>query len=179
MRSAVAAAVLLLLYGAAYLHFHAASPTQTCHAVAGWGGDSDFNRPMGLAWSDDVLYVADTEDGTVEQYRADGSMIARWTGFRRPVAVAVTDSVTFVADFLADHVTYVAPDGTVLGRWGRRGTGPGEIDAPAGTAADAQGTIYVSDFYNHRIQAFDAAGRLLHEWGSKGRGKGRFRIRPG
>lgn len=177
------AVVGLLVYGAAYAYFHAGSPSQTCGLVARWGGSSRaaprLNRPMGMAWWRDNLFVADTEDGTVEQYRPDGSLSARWTGFRRPIAVAPADQGVYVADFLADQVVRLAPDGRILARWGRHGTGPGEFDGLGGIAVDRQGNVYVSDFYNHRIQRFDADGRFLGQWGGKGRTGGRFQYPTG
>jgi tripartite motif-containing protein 71 len=180
---AVTLAAVPLLYGAAFLYYHAGSPRETCQAVARSGGAGGsavrLDYPMGLAWANDLLYVADTEDGSVELYRADGSLASRWTGFQRPVAVAVSDSVAYVADFLADQVVRVGPGGTVLGRWGRHGTGPGEFDAPAGVAVDDQGNVFVSDLYNHWIQKFDASGRFLAAWGGKGRASGRFRYPAG
>ena len=180
---AVAAVAVLAMYGAAYLYFHARAPTQTCRMVAQWGGAGrklpQLNRPMGMAWTEGSLFVADTEDGTVEQYRPDGSLSARWNGFRRPVAVASSDRGVYVADFLADQVVRLGPDGRVLARWGRHGSGPGEFDGLGGIAVDRQGNVYVSDFYNHRIQRFDADGRFLGQWGGKGRTSGRFQYPTG
>jgi tripartite motif-containing protein 71 len=174
------AVVGLLGYGAAYLYFHAGTPGERCRPFGRWDGPTvRLDHPMGLAWGDRLLYVADTEDGTVEQYRGDGSFVARWSGFRRPVAVAPANSVVYVADFLADQVVKLDPGGTVLARWGSHGTGPGEFDGPGGIATDGQGNVYVSDFYNHRVQRFDATGWLLDEWGGEGRRSGRFRYPTG
>ena len=79
---------------------------------------------MALAWADGYLYVANTEDGSVEQYRPDGSPVARWSGFRRPVAVAPAERANYVADFLADQVVKLGSDGRVIARWGRSGRAP-------------------------------------------------------
>lgn len=179
----VALAIIVIaalgIYGVAYLYYHAGSPSQSCRRTASWGGGTRLSHPMQLAWGDGLLYVADTDDGAVEQYRPDGSLVARWPGFERPVAVAVAEGTVYTADFLADQVVKITSEGEVLARWGRHGTGPGEFDAPAGVAVDRQGTVYVSDFYNHRIQRFDAAGRFLGQWGGEGRTKGRFRYPTG
>jgi tripartite motif-containing protein 71 len=166
-------------YGAAYLYYHAGSPSESCRRIASWGGDARLDHPMQIAWSEGRLYVADTEDGAIEQYHPDGSLVGRWTGFERPVAATVTDGAVYVADFLADQVVKLSPEGEVLARWGRHGTGPGEFDAPAGVAVDGQGNVYVSDFYNHRIQRFDPRGRFLSEWGGEGRTSGHFRYPTG
>lgn len=182
-RLAIALALVVVtalgVYGAAYLYYRSGSPSQSCRGIPAQGGDVQLDHPMGLVWSDGRLFVADTEDGSVEQYGPDGRMVARWTGFDRPVAVAVGDSAVYVADFLADQVVKLSSRGEVLARWGRHGMGPGAFDAPAGVAVDGKGNVYVSDFYNHRIQTFDSAGRFLTQWGGKGRTSGRFRYPMG
>lgn len=176
----IVAVAVLLVYGAAYLYFHAGSPIETCRPIGRWGGPAvQLNRPMGLAWGGGLLHVAAAEDGTVEQYRGDGSLVARWSGFRRPMAVAPTDSAVYVADFLADQVVKLDYGGAAVARWGRHGAEPGEFDGVGGIAADGQGNVYVSDFYNHRIQWFDANGRFLGQWGGEGRTNGRFRYPTG
>ncbi|MEX2553867.1 MAG: hypothetical protein WD627_12815 [Actinomycetota bacterium] len=176
----IAVAAVLLVYAGAYLYFHANSPSEMCRPVAQWGAPTvQLNRPMGLAWGRGLLHAADTEDGTVEQYRGDGSLVARWSGFRRPVAVAPTDSAVYVADFFADQVVKLDLTGAVATRWGGPGTGPGEFDGLGGIAVDRQGNVYVSDFYNHRMQRFNADGRFLGQWGSEGRTSGQFRFPTG
>jgi tripartite motif-containing protein 71 len=176
----VVAVAVLLVYGGAYIDFHADTPSETCVHLARWDDAPDhIERPMGLAWAGGLLLVVNTENGTITQHRDDGSMVTRWAGFRRPVAVAPTDSAAYVADFRADEVVKLDAGGVVAGRWGRHGTAPGEFDAPAGIAADGRGNVYVSDFYNHRIQQFDADGRFLRQWGGEGRTSGRFRYPTG
>ncbi len=49
---------------------------------------------------------------------------------------------------------------------GAPGMDPGQLQAPRGIAAAADGSIYVADSRNHRIQHFSPEGELLHVWGS-------------
>jgi DNA-binding beta-propeller fold protein YncE len=49
---------------------------------------------------------------------------------------------------------------------GAPGMEPGQLQAPRGIAAAADGSIYVADSRNHRIQHFSPEGELLHVWGS-------------
>ena len=44
---------------------------------------------------------------------------------------------------------------------GRKGTGVGEFNAPAGLAVDSDGNLYVCDAYNHRIQKFMTNGTVV------------------
>jgi DNA-binding beta-propeller fold protein YncE len=55
-------------------------------------------------------------------------------------------------------------NGTHLKSWGKRGSGPGEFDAPHGVAVDANGLVYIADRGNKRIQIFDADGNFVKEW---------------
>ncbi|GAC1652053.1 MAG: SBBP repeat-containing protein [Gemmatimonadaceae bacterium] len=139
----------------------------------------DSRRPMGLAWGDGVLYVAEADRGVIARYRSDGSPLTSWTGFAKPVAVATAGDTVYVADFIADRVTKLTSAGVPVAKWGRRGHGPGEFDAPSGLAVDQHGDVYVTDFYNHRVQKFSSEGRFLLEWGGKGRRQGRFRYPAG
>ena len=171
----------LVAIGATAYTFVPLSPgKEICSTIEPWddqGTDAArLNRPMGLAWSDGFLYVADTENGEIKKFAENGALVARWPGFERPVAVAVAGETVYVADFLTDRITKLRVDGTVIARWGRSGNGDGAFDAPSGIAVDRKGNVYVADFYNHRIQKFSGDGDFLLQWGSKGRWNGRFRF---
>jgi DNA-binding beta-propeller fold protein YncE len=63
-------------------------------------------------------------------------------------------------------------DGKFVKAWGRKGTGPGEFDAPHGLAMDSAGRLFVADRGNSRIQIFDQDGKFLEEWRQFGRPSG-------
>jgi streptogramin lyase len=44
------------------------------------------------------------------------------------------------------------------GAWGMRGTGPGQLNAPVGMAADAAGNVYIADAGNACVSKFSALG---------------------
>ncbi len=171
---------LLVVGAATYVFVPLSQEKEICSAIEPWGvGEADaarLNRPMGLAWADGFLYVADTENGEIKKFAQNGSLVARWPGFERPVAIAVMGDTVYVADFLNDRITVLRTDGTVITRWGRSGNGDGAFDAPSGIAVDRKGNVYVADFYNHRIQKFSGGGDFLLQWGGKGRWNGRFRF---
>ena len=81
-----------------------------------------MNRPMGLAWGNGFLYVADTENGAIKKFREDGSLVSEWTGFKRPVAVATVGDVVYVADFLTDRAVVVRIRREAVSK---KGIGPG------------------------------------------------------
>jgi DNA-binding beta-propeller fold protein YncE len=154
------------------------SPKENYQAVLQWGQEGEatgnLRHPMGLAWEEGFLYVADAENGAIEKFQEDGAFVAQWKGFKRPVAVAAVGDFVYVADFLADQISKLHNDGTLIAQWGRRGKGEGEFDAPSGIAADRHGQVYVADFYNHRIQKFTTDGKFLLQWGGNSRRSGKF-----
>lgn len=170
----VAGVTVLLLLGLGALFLSAvvsvAAPGERCQIDGDWstGPGVQLDQPMGLAWSEGRLYVADAEDESIEVLGADGSPLAEWRLFQRPVDVAAHGGFVYVADFLADRVVKLGHDGDVVARWGGSGDGPGEFDAPAGLAIAPDASVYVSDFYHHRIQRFDPEGRVLGVWGRPG-----------
>jgi DNA-binding beta-propeller fold protein YncE len=153
-------------------------PREICVRLAQWDGGGFgccLNRPMGLAWNDGFLYVADAENGAVKKLLDDGSFVAEWKGFKRPVAVAAAEDAVYVADFLADEIVKLnAQNGTAVARWGQHGNGTGEFDAPSGIAVDARGFVYVTEFYNHRVQKLTSNGAFVSQWGTNGRWSGQF-----
>ena len=170
--------VLVVFLGIALTLFSTGSLQEQCQTVS-WpvlNGASRANlyHPMGLAWGNGFLYVADAEDEAVKKMREDGSLVSEWRGFKRPVDVATAADSVYVADFLADRIVKLRTDGTLIVQWGRHGNRAGEFDAPSGLAVDRQGHVYVADFYNHRIQKFSADGKFLLQWGGNGRWNGQF-----
>ena len=171
--------ILSLVLGAAtYFFVPLSSPTEICSTVTQWSNDDKdaarLNHPMGLAWRESILYVADTENGVVKKFRGDGSLVSEWKGFKRPVAVTTVGDVVYVADFLTDRISKLTSNGALIAQWGGYGKGEGEFDAPSGIAADSNGYVYVADFYNHRIQKFTGDGKFVVQWGGQGRWNGRF-----
>jgi sugar lactone lactonase YvrE len=69
--------------------------------------------------------------------------------------------------------------GTYVTEWGRKGSDPGEFDAPHGLLLDAQGHLLVADRGNSRIQVFDQNGRFITQWKQFGRPSGIFLDKAG
>jgi YHS domain-containing protein len=58
--------------------------------------------------------------------------------------------------------------------WGSEGTGPLELDGPAGVEVDASGNVWVADTDNARVQKFSPDGDFLMQLGGPGSGDGKF-----
>lgn len=65
-------------------------------------------------------------------------------------------------------------NGKFIKEFGRKGSGPGELDAPHALAFDSRGRLFVGDRTNNRIEIFDQDGKFLAEWKQFGRPSGIF-----
>jgi len=72
------------------------------------------------------------------------------------------------------RIVKFSPDGKFIKAWGRKGSAPGEFDAPHSLAMDSKGRLFVADRSNNRIQIFSQDGAFLDEWKQFGRPSGVF-----
>ncbi|MDG7054424.1 MAG: fibronectin type III domain-containing protein, partial [Nitrososphaerota archaeon] len=103
-------------------------------------GDGDFNSPSGLALdaSNDLLYVADTNNDRIQTFKLIDTSDNCPQG-----TVKITDGVCFVEEF------------------GSSGSGDGDFNSPSGLALDASNDLlYVADTNNDRIQVFSISGAI-------------------
>ena len=92
--------------------------------------------------------------------------------------VVANNGDIFVADghggMTNARIVKFSADGKFIKTWGKKGSAPGEFDAPHSLAMDTAGRIFVADRGNSRIQIFDQDGRFLAEWKQFGRPSGVF-----
>jgi hypothetical protein len=67
----------------------------------------------------------------------------------------------YASDFLAITIWVFDRDGRLRFRLGRKGGGPGELEAPTGPAVGPDGRLYVRDVYRVSVFGFDSATGLL------------------
>lgn len=71
------------------------------------------------------------------------------------------------------RVSRLHANGEPIAHWGRRGSGPGEFDAPEDVAIDTNGDrIYVADTGNRRVQVLAQDGAPLATWSDVGLPRG-------
>ena len=70
------------------------------------------------------------------------------------------------------RIVKFSKDGAFVKAWGRKGSAPGEFDAPHALAMDSAGRLFVADRGNSRVQIFDQDGKFLAEWKQFGRPSG-------
>lgn len=109
-------------------------------------GQLNFPRNVAVA-EDGTVYVADSGNGRVQVYAADGSPLRQW-GSKCEL-------------YTEGQPGCVDPDGA-----GPLELGDGQFSEPWGIAIGSDSTVYVADTWNHRILAFDPQGNQIAKWGS-------------
>jgi streptogramin lyase len=99
--------------------------------------------------------------------------------FNQPSDVLVApNGDIFVADGHGGNsnarIVKFSKEGKFIKAWGKKGTAPGEFDAPHALALDSKGRLFVGDRANNRIQIFDQDGKFIAEWKQFGRPSGLF-----
>jgi hypothetical protein len=106
------------------------------------------------------VYVADTGNGRVEEFEADGTFVRVFGSFASPAFLAIDESgVTptgdvYVADTVAGTVSKFAPDGSPISTWGTGGQLVG-FASLSGIAVGPDGDLYVLD--GQTVHRFDPA----------------------
>jgi hypothetical protein len=99
-----------------------------------------------------------------EAWRAGGTRDGEELAF--PVhATANANGVVAIPDFALAELMLVEPHGTWRGELVRRGSGPGEMQAPVAAGWDADGRLAVLDVVGAKILVLDARGNVLDERG--------------
>jgi hypothetical protein len=151
---------------------------QTCNG--------QFNHPNGLsAAPDGTVYVADTNNDSIQIFNAEGGYVAKWgtlgSGdgqFAGPKKMAMSpDGFLYIADGV-NRIQKFDAVGNLVSVWGgycKTDTNrdnipdrpcPGEFNFFEGIAVDADGFVYVADTGNHRIQKFNRSGEFVSQWGA-------------
>jgi sugar lactone lactonase YvrE len=154
-----------------------------------------FNYPHGLFVDrDDNIWVSDgrTKNGrgqTVMKFSPAGKLLMTLgkpgvagdgpDTFNGPSDILVApNGDIFVADGHGGEtnarIVKMSKDGKFIKAWGKKGSAPGEFDAPHSLAMDSAGRLFVADRSNSRIQLFDQNGEFLAEWRQFGRPSGVF-----
>ena len=138
-------------------------------------GEDALSSPVGVAQSEDRLFLSDSALGKVFILNRKGELIHSIAGLERPTGLAfdTASKRLYVADTLAHRILVFDPDGQPLFEFGTRGIGDGEFNFPSHIFISA-GRLLVNDNMNFRVQAFNADGKFLSLFGTHGDGSGSF-----
>lgn len=130
-------------------------------------------RPLGVAWSQDRIYVGNETTGTVEVYNPDGKLLFR---FGTEGAVKVPGGIAadpgsgriFVVDSFEKNIKVFDPAGSLLYTISGDAAGSGQLVNPVEITVDpARSQVLVSDYgdpaasYPARIRIYDYAGNFV------------------
>ena len=156
--------------------------------VGGPGGPDEAQRTLGKFFypsgvakdSAGNVYVADSIDGRIERFGADGSasyVRQRVSGDATLFTIsslAVGPSGTlYVSSPNEGVVQRLEADGTAVPNWPTK-EATDAINAPMGIAVDPNGNLWVANTGGHRIIAIGPDGSLLGTWGKYGSDVGQF-----
>lgn len=143
-------------------------------------GDGQFQEPWGVAVAaDGTIFVADTWNGRIQVFDAEGRFIRKWGHFNttngtlgdplalfgpRGIAIDSTGNL-LVADTGNKRIIQFSPTGDLINQIGGGGARLGNFEEPTAVAVDPRdGSVYVADAWNRRIQKFDANLQVMAEW---------------
>ena len=143
-------------------------------------GDGQFNEPWGVAVdSQGRIFVADTWNGRIQVFDADGRFIRKWGIFNTtngelgdpnalfgPRGIAVdTAGNLLVADTGNKRILQFTVDGALVRQVGGGGVLIGRFEEPTAVAVDPRdGSVFVADAWNRRIQKLSPTLEPLAEW---------------
>ncbi len=139
-----------------------------------------FSYPNDVAAdSREYLYVADTNNGRIAKFTAEGFFVTAWNGsesgpssLQKPHGIAIdADDRIYVADRLSSYIQIFTPDGEFERRW-RCVDDNGNDFLPSGIAVDPLGYVYITQPQAHCIRVFTDQGRYIGAFdGSENRGE--------
>ncbi|MEX1018010.1 MAG: flippase activity-associated protein Agl23 [Litorilinea sp.] len=143
-------------------------------------GDGQFFEPWGVAVdADGNIFVADTWNGRIQVFDAQGQFVRKWGYFAsagaeladtlalfgpRGVAIDPQGNV-LVADTGNKRIVQYQPTGEFVNQIGGGGVVAGRFEEPTDLEIDLQtGFVFVADSWNRRVQVLSADLEPLADW---------------
>jgi len=116
----------------------------------------EFQRPSGLAWRNNEIFVADAINNQIQVFRDDGTYsrridIGQGYMLNYPYDIELAGKGDFVViEYGAGCVTHLSTGGILLGRWSQAGPEEIPLATPWGVAVDSS-RIVIADTGNRRL----------------------------
>jgi len=115
------------------------------------------------------MFVADTPNGNIIEYPANGPNKVVKSGLNSPRGITFTpNGELYIADGFNNRVLLLGSDYKEKLVVGSKGTSDGQLAVPRSILVLPDESILVCDTDNSRLQVFDKAGRFLRKVGSMG-----------
>lgn len=122
----------------------------------------EFQRPSGMAWHEDQLYIVDAFNDRIQVFDGQGHFLKvlgmqdETSRLHYPYDIALGPGRDlWVIEYGAGRISRFSLNGELLGRFGSTGSGPNQFGTPWGLAVDSNRRIWVADTRNHRLVAVD------------------------
>jgi DNA-binding beta-propeller fold protein YncE len=123
-----------------------------------------FQRPSGIVWHAQKIFVADAFNNRIQIFADDGRFLGILSDEKSPVELnypydlvldsrsGTSDPNFLLVEYGGNCVTQLSPNGRLLGRFGSEGSGIGQLVTPWRLAIHPQtGSVIVMDTGNRRI----------------------------
>lgn len=117
----------------------------------------EFQRPSGVIWHADRLYVTDAFNNRLLRFQTNGELDAvladaESVGLHYPYGLSLgPDETLFVVEYGPGRVMQLDLSGKLLGTYGTTGRADGEFWTPWGIAVRRDGAVFVADTGNRRL----------------------------
>ena len=136
-------------------------------------GDGQFNSPLGIATSGDVVFVAENGGNRIQKLSITGEFLMKFgtqgSGngqLYRPWGMCLSSNGNlYVTELSNRRVQVFNPDGTFSNII--KGQGANILKGPEAVAFDPSGNLHVADRSSKSIKVFTAGGNYVRQYGSK------------
>ena len=135
-------------------------------------GDGQFNSPLGIVISGDVMFVADNGGNRIQKLTITGEPLMKFGTqgagngqLHHPWGICLaSDGKLYVAEGGNKRVQVFNPDGTFSSII--TGLGDNVLSTPKAVALDQSGNLHVADYGSKYIKVFTTDGNYVRQYGS-------------
>jgi DNA-binding beta-propeller fold protein YncE len=134
-----------------------------------------FSSPIGIAISNDELYISDSKLGKIFVLTREGEYVRTIEGSKRPTGLYFDETTNklYVSDTLSHRIDVYDNQGQKQSSFGHREKSKGNFNFPTHLAQHS-GKLYINDTMNFRIQVFGLDGKFVSGFGKHGDASGYF-----